>query len=266
MSWHFLQEEAEASWQGNSLDGAPSALSRLIPTPVRSSLPDNEMECSRDSQSGTTSRRSTGNHGAGQLTLFPEDFLAKTSAQQVGVEALPEIVQVFGLKCFESLARSGLVLSSRKTLRTFVPVGLAPLSKGLSAWGMTADGGCWELGTSALLIDDTGSGLLLPTPTTQGSELSPSMQKWPAHRNLIKMLPTPLASDGPHKERGKGSMKRQGGPRLTVEKTGGLWNTFREWMMGWPIGWTALEPLATDRFQQWQRSHGGSSACDRTVA
>lgn len=24
-----------------------------------------------------------------------------------------------------------------------------------------------------------------------------------------------------------------------------------EWLMGWPIGWTALRPLATDRFRSW---------------
>lgn len=26
-----------------------------------------------------------------------------------------------------------------------------------------------------------------------------------------------------------------------------------EWLMGWPIGWTASKPLATDRFQSWQQ-------------
>jgi len=31
-----------------------------------------------------------------------------------------------------------------------------------------------------------------------------------------------------------------------------------EWLMGWPIGFTDLEPLAMDRFQQWLRSHGRS--------
>ena len=30
-----------------------------------------------------------------------------------------------------------------------------------------------------------------------------------------------------------------------------------EWLMGWPIGWTALEPLATDRYRRWLRLHGG---------
>ena len=32
-----------------------------------------------------------------------------------------------------------------------------------------------------------------------------------------------------------------------------------EWLMGWPIGWTDLQPLGTDKFQAWLRSHGGCS-------
>ena len=34
-----------------------------------------------------------------------------------------------------------------------------------------------------------------------------------------------------------------------------------EWLMGWPIGWTALQPLATDKFQEWRLAHGNS--CQR---
>jgi len=30
-----------------------------------------------------------------------------------------------------------------------------------------------------------------------------------------------------------------------------------EWLMGWPIGWTACEPLGTARFQQWPQWHSG---------
>jgi hypothetical protein len=29
-----------------------------------------------------------------------------------------------------------------------------------------------------------------------------------------------------------------------------------EWLMGWPIGWTELKPLAMDRFREWQQQHG----------
>ena len=44
MSWHFLQEQAEASWEGSSLDGAPSALLRLMPIADMSFSRDSEME------------------------------------------------------------------------------------------------------------------------------------------------------------------------------------------------------------------------------
>lgn len=29
-----------------------------------------------------------------------------------------------------------------------------------------------------------------------------------------------------------------------------------EWLMGWPIGWTALKPLATAKFRSWLQQHG----------
>jgi hypothetical protein len=31
---------------------------------------------------------------------------------------------------------------------------------------------------------------------------------------------------------------------------------FVEWLMGFPIGWTALQPLETASYQQWQQQHG----------
>ena len=33
--------------------------------------------------------------------------------------------------------------------------------------------------------------------------------------------------------------------------------SYVEWMMGWVIGWTQLEPLGMDKFQSWQQQHGG---------
>jgi hypothetical protein len=37
---------------------------------------------------------------------------------------------------------------------------------------------------------------------------------------------------------------------------------FVSWLMGWPISWTSLRPLATGKFRQWLRSHGASSPQD----
>jgi hypothetical protein len=31
-----------------------------------------------------------------------------------------------------------------------------------------------------------------------------------------------------------------------------------EWLMGWPLSWTDLRPLETDKFQRWQQWHGAS--------
>jgi DNA (cytosine-5)-methyltransferase 1 len=52
MSWHFLQEQEAASWEGCCLGGAPSALLRLMPTAAQSCSPGNVTVCSIHSLSG----------------------------------------------------------------------------------------------------------------------------------------------------------------------------------------------------------------------
>ena len=261
MSWHFLQGQAGDYSQADSLDGTRFAPSKSKTTTGESSSGGKLIGHLTTSPSGTTFVPSTANLGGGQLTLSLGASPAKTLAPQhdamVGAQDLPETVRDFGTRCSESLTRSGLALSSRKTRRVCVPLDLAPSSKDLPAWGMTADGACWELGTSARLTSGTGCGLL-PTPTTQGNELSPSMQKWPAHRRLAEYLATPAASSYGYQMGGAAGRrgKKRYCPSKEVENVGLCPLAFREWMMGWPIGWTALEPLATGRFRKWLRSHG----------
>jgi DNA (cytosine-5)-methyltransferase 1 len=43
---------------------------------------------------------------------------------------------------------------------------------------------------------------------------------------------------------------------LNAQVGGSLSPMWTEWLMGWPIGWTGLEPLETGRFRQWLHSHG----------
>lgn len=166
--------------------------------------------------------------------MFLEGFPVKTSARRVGITDLPAEVQAFGSKCSESLERCGLRLSGRKTVRTCVPVDSAPSSRDLPAWGMTADGECWELATLARPTKESECGFL-PTPATEGNEYLPSKY-------------------GTRGQRGAKMQKRV--QRLQRKMDGGPWLAFREWMMGWPIGWTALEPLETAKFQRWLRLHG----------
>lgn len=116
----------------------------------------------------------------------------------------------------------------------------------LPAWGMMRDG-VWSARTPPELpISASGCGFELPTPTTAGNELSPSMAKWPAHKRFATLATTLYGSNK------GGAQGRVGMPRNSFEvEIGGLRLTLREWIMGWPIGWTALEPLETDRWRPW---------------
>ena len=95
--------------------------------------------------------------------------------------------------------------------------------------------------------------VMLPTPTATANMLSPSMQKWPAHRRIWT---TPTAHNA--KETNAPSESERNTPTLAAQAGGSLNPAWVEWLMGWPIGWTDLQPLATDRFQQWQQLHSGS--------
>lgn len=256
MSWHYLQGPVEGCWDRDSLDGAPPALLRLIPTADPSCSPGKEMGTLSHSRSGTTSKRSTGARGPEQLTLFQEASRAKISAQQVKVEAFPEIVQAFGLKCCELLERYGLVLSSQKIRRICALEDLPPSSKDLPNWGMTADGVCWALGTSVRRMNATAYGLLQKWPTPRAIDV-PSIKT----RDVVKVAPTGPCTISPSGHLYRPSLTStaiyRADPTLSRGvPRGRVCPKFREWLMGWPINWTAKKPLAMDRFQRWLRLHG----------
>jgi hypothetical protein len=105
-----------------------------------------------------------------------------------------------------------------------------------------------------------------PTPTatlgTNGGLVTPSKARWGG--TLIEAIsattwPTPAARDYRHPN-AKSYAERGGGKKgeqLPNAVGGPLNPTWVEWLMGWPLGWTAFERLGTDRFQAWRRSHGG---------
>lgn len=67
-----------------------------------------------------------------------------------------------------------------------------------------------------------------------------------------KIWPTPVSDDVGHRK-----MKyKQGGTALSCKAGGQLNPDWVEWLMGWPIGWTDLKPLETDKFQKWLQLHG----------
>ena len=70
----------------------------------------------------------------------------------------------------------------------------------------------------------------------------------------VRMWPTPTVQDS--KNNGAPSQMERNTKPLNAEVGGSLNPTWVEWLMGWPLGWTDLKPLETDKFQQWQHSHG----------
>jgi len=127
---------------------------------------------------------------------------------------------------------------------------------------------------------------LLPTPRASRSSYNNSHGKrtW----NLPGMAfhnkwPTPTVADSKDQKRSLKSIAAKSGPTLLqavqfatpgirgldngsngrkakkserVTHNGGKLNPdWVEWLMGWPIGWTDLQPLGMDRFQQWLRQH-----------
>jgi hypothetical protein len=70
----------------------------------------------------------------------------------------------------------------------------------------------------------------------------------------MKMWGTPKAQDSRHAtwDRGKCNL----GEQVSGLHDGGSLNpTWTEWLMGWPLEWTDLKPLATDKFLCVQQQH-----------
>ena len=83
-----------------------------------------------------------------------------------------------------------------------------------------------------------------PTPTSRDWKDSGPTQgnrKTPGLGTIVSRFPTPC-TNGMCGGTGSG---------------GQLNPTWVEWLMGWPLEWTDLKPLATGKFLQWRQLHSG---------
>lgn len=280
MSWHFSQALVAAYSAANSLDGEPSVPSKSTPTPLAYLCSDRMTAFSTRSLSGMIFVPLTADLGADVLTWFLAGFPAKTSVQRAKALELEESEAAFGLKCEGSFARYDPASSSWKTHQCLLLGGLELFSETWPRWGLMRDGECWERSTLAPPTSGNESGLWL---TPRVVEIDETPEKFRQRMNSKRQndrkngfgnltmqvkatFPTPTRSD--HKGSGPTMMRKDGklrGDRLdyALERnldgtsTGGQLNPpWVEWLMGWPLGWTDLKPLGTDKFQQWLNSHG----------
>ncbi len=239
MSWHFLQEGEAASWPHTSLDGAPSALLRLIPGRGTSFLIDSAMECLSNFQSGTTCELLTETHGAEVLMSSPEDSHVKTSVSVVQEQELTANDPAFGWKWQESFVRFDQSSYSWRTRQCSLLGGLEEFSGTWPEWGWMRNGECSEL-------------LPLERPTTERGFswlLTPTAQSWKAwtFRNPLALIRKNHA-DGNLQEQLMRLYQRMTTPRC------------QEILMMWPEGWTDSKPLEMDGFRQWLHEHSMSYA------
>ena len=257
MSWHFSRALVAAYLADTCSAGDASAPLNTTPMPVAFYYPDKTTEHSRLSRFGMTSEPLTEALGAALLTSFLAASRAKTSALPEQGLALPEIGADYGKKCPEWFAKLDRNSSMWKTRQRLLAGGFQPYCLTWPRSGMMLNGECFLRATPVRHISGNESGYW-PTPTVCGNYNRPgaSATSGMGLSTAVNKFPTPCARDYRHP--GRSRLERTGvnaGENLPQIVGGPLNPGWVEWLMGWPIGWTELKPLAMDRYQEWQQAH-----------
>lgn len=218
MSWHCSQALVAAFSEANSWDGELSAPLKSTGTDG-ASLPSARMTASLSpSPSGMTSAPSTDSHGEDVLTWYLAGFLVKPIPRrlEVGTSRM-----ISGRKCGESWQRSLPGTYLPRTSKDAQSTGRQRISR---RWVtkpalLPLPRQTWAQTTAG---PDIG---YVHTPTVTANFAAPSMQKWACCRAFVQAFGAPSPEAFEH-------------------------------LMGWPTGWTALKPLAMDKFHAWRRRHG----------
>ena len=227
MSWLFSRALVEGYLQAKCLDGEPFAQLNVMPTAHKFWHKDKMMDHLSLSQFGLTLKVLTGDRGAELLMLYLAGFLVRTLAPREMEPDSAESDQDCGGQWHESLAKYNRDLRSWKTAPCSPAGGSGSSLVIWPKWGSMRNGVCYQRPMLARRIKENVSGL----------------------------LPTPMASDW---KGGTVSIRRDTGKQRLDQ--------FRDWIkcmhgltypipdhseivMGWPIGWSDLKPLATAKSQ-----------------
>ena len=197
---------------------------------------------------------------------------ARTSAAQALAQGLTGNAPASGAKWCALPVRFDRASCGWKTARSLWEEDLPECSVTLPAWGCMHGGECWARTKWGRPTSASACGWL-PTPTktdangrTYHYSRGDKTKATPSLLGVVKLLPTPAATDWKGQYTWETVRKRMAmtrGVLLPEELSRRVGKAiipnpeFWEWMMGWPIGSTALQPLAMDKFLQWRRLHGG---------
>jgi hypothetical protein len=231
MSWSYSLVQVEEYSAACCSDTELSALLSTTPTPDQFYWPDKTTEHSRLSRFGMTCVPLTASHGEALLTWYLAGFHARTSAlQEVGPDWTAK-GQGYGEKWLGLLGRFDPDSCSLKTAQLSLLEDLTACCPTLPRWGLMLDGELYPQPIPALCTDEKESGFL-PTPSgcsNHGSNhVAGRLDEWGGSSNPWRGT-----------EIGKISCP-----------------AFEEWVMGWPVQFTALTPLGTAKFQEFVQQHG----------
>ena len=97
---------------------------------------------------------------------------------------------------------------------------------------------------------DYRSGDAIDSPRTQRKMAA----GWSSNLNDVVKWSTPTVQDS--KNNGAKSQMERNSLPLNAQVGGSLNPTWVEWLMGWPLGWTDLKPLETDKSPSVPQQHG----------
>jgi len=243
MSWLFSQALVEEYLEVTSSDGEPSVQSSGNPTQLAYLPPDRMTAFSRLSRFGMTFKPLTGSLGQNVLTSFLEDFPARTSQQQEVETAWKEKDPECGHTWLELLARFDPATFMWKTPQCSLLEDYTEFSETCPKWGLMQDGVLYQQQSVAPPTEETGSGFW-PTPVASDCKGGKSNTVHYKNQRFVRISQTTGTEFG---------AKLSASYQLMTGNP--LPESFSEWMMGWPPGWTDLKPLETDKFLLWQQQH-----------
>jgi len=255
MSWSYSPGLVAEFLEARCLDTEQSQPSNMTPTPDQFYSHGKPTEHSRISRFGMTCEPLMENLGEGLLTWYRAGFPARTSALQEKAQDLTESDQDCGEKWRGWLAKLCPNGSGWKTAQRSLLGDLEESSAILPRSGMTRGGLLWELPTLERHTSENGYGFLLPTPTASPMGSNTHMRSKGLTTNQVyRMWPTPTAHNA--KETNAPSESARNTPTLSAQAGGPLNPDWIEWLMGWPIGHTALKPSETAKSRNAELLHG----------
>ncbi len=267
---HSFQAQAAGCSEPHTCSaGERSVMSNGTAMPSKSSKPESAMDTSTTLPSGMMPSASTGDRGLDLWMLSLRDFRASPSALQA--RDLPRTIRATGGQ--RSSASFAKYDPDSRFWRMYPALFQNHTSSEFSGifpkQGSIRNGVAYRRKPLVRTTKGNGSGWW-PTPRSEmwhGGDILAQIKQTPSSfrrspKGVEMTFPTPRASDskgsGPRGSKSQIHMEARSYLCATVatEAGGQLNPNWVEWLMGWPIGWTDLKPLETDKFRQWCEKHG----------